>query len=651
MRSTLLLSMALGLVALVASPHETPAPDLSHVFPARAARIAPPGLIRGVMTDDLKTLAYVGANSCLLWGAPPKPDAWDQLARAKQFVLLNSLGPVKQEFFEYEGKKPVRMTTPYCWSNEFGAWWIEHVARGAAKKFPAVVCVTPDEVAWNNGIVPYLFNVPQPVGTKFYCDCRRCAAGAGGLPEITASRFLDDSEASRRFVRYRYRAFAAAMKASLDAAKKADPSFLSYYCLNLKDVMSLERYPSGIALDMLPETDILMATGFQTSCDRRGDETRFTPALTTKRLLAARPRIGALPCLAATVYDYREKFDWTEAYYWRKEIEDLLPTPVLDAIRKDLAPYRLADEEIILPALSAVAHGAKGVMFFGDEQRDALKRLFTLMEKLEKPLAGAIVPGEVVVLCSRTSEDEWMLKHAPKAGSRADLTDAMVQSGCWAQPAGRIAWEFSRNGGHSQGLRSTQAVMQALVRLGIPFRMHFAENLRPEDVNRAKVVVVPFCTHISNRSAAVLSEPPLERKAIVFAHHGQMDEDGNPRPKPAFEGIPARFVSFDGEASDVLRDAEGRKKLADAIGGVFDVQAQCGSEDVERAWLKLTDGGVALFLINWGDKARTVQVQLPGTAKATRLDISGTSTEVGVKFDVEVAPRDAQIVIQRGVRR
>jgi len=193
--------------------------------------------------------------------------------------------------------------------------------------------------------------------------------------------------------------------------------------------------------------------------------------------------------------------------------------------------------------------------------------------------------------------------------------------------------------------------MQALVRLGIPFRMHFAENLRSEDISQAKMVVVPFCTHISNRSAAVLSETPLERKAIVFAHRGQMDEDGNRRAKPAFEGIPARFVSFDGEASDVLRDAAGRKKLADAINGVFDVRAQCGSEDVERAWLKLADGGVALFLINWGDKARTVQVQLPGTAKATRLDTSGTSTEVGVKFDVEVAPRDARIVIQSGVRR
>jgi hypothetical protein len=101
----------------------------------------------------------------------------------------------------------------------------------------------------------------------------------------------------------------------------------------------------------------------------------------------------------------------------------------------------------------------------------------------------------------------------------------------------------------------------------------------------------------------------------------------------------------------VLRDAAGRKKLADAIGGVFDVRAQCGSEDVERAWLKLADGGVALFLINWGDEARTVRVQLPGAAEATRFDTSGTSTEVGVKFDVEVAPRDAQIVIQSGVRR
>jgi hypothetical protein len=648
MRPMLLLSMAFCFAALSKSPSETLTPARDPVIPRKAERVAPPGLIRGVMTGELKTLESVGANSCLLWSAPPDRDGWEQLARAKQFVLLNSLGPVKPEFFDFEGKKPVRMTTPYCWSNEFGTWWAEHVAHGAAKRYPAVVCVTPDEVAWNNGIVPYLFNVPQPAGVKFYCDCRRCAAAAGGLPEITSSRFLDGSPASRQFIRYRYRTLANSIKASLDAAKKADPSFLSYYCLNLKEVMSLERYPSGVALDMLPETDILMATAFQSSCDRRGNESRFIPAITTKHLLAAHPRIGALPCLAATVYDYREKFDWTEAYRWRTEIEQLLPPPVLDAIRKDLSPYKLRDEEIMLPALSAVAHGARGVMFFGDEQRDALKRLFAVMEKLEKPLAGAVVPGEVVVLCSRTSEDEWMLSHAPEAGSRADLTDAMVQSGCWAQPAGRIAWEFSRNGAHSQGLRSTQAVMQALVRLGIPFRMEFAENLRPGNIGQAKTIVIPFCTHISNRSARMLSERLLDGKAIVFAHSGRMDEDGNSRPEPALAG--KRFVSFDGEASDVLSDAAGRRKLADAIGRVSGVNAECGSEDVERAWLRLADGGVALFLINWGETARTVKVRLPGTASAILLGTSGTATGVGVRFDAEVAPRDAQIILQNGGR-
>ncbi len=59
----------------------------------------------------------------------------------------------------------------------------------------------------------------------------------------------------------------------------------------------------------------------------------------------------------------------------------------------------------------------------------------------------------------------------------------------------------------------------------------------------------------------------------------------------------------------------------------------------------------ALFLISWSDRVRTVQVHLPGTARATRFDTSGTSTEIGVNSTIEVAPRDAQVIIQSGAQR
>jgi hypothetical protein len=287
-------------------------------------------------------------------------------------------------------------------------------------------------------------------------------------------------------------------------------------------------------------------------------------------------------------------------------------------------------------------------MFFGDEKKDALRRLFALMEKIEKPLAGATVPGEVVVLVSRISEDEWMLAHAPKVGPRADLTDAMVQSGCWAQPADRIAWEFSKNAECSQGLRSTQATMQALIRLGIPFRMQFVESLKPAGLAGAKAVIIPFCTHISKSAAAVLMDTEVGRKEIVFAHLGEFSGAGGARGMPAFGG--PHKADFEGEASDVLRDAAGRKRLAEAIGDVFDVHATCESEEIERTWLRLADGGVALFLINWSDKPQTVQVSLPGGAKATLLDTSGGSLVLAPKFTVEVPGLDARIIIQTNGR-
>jgi hypothetical protein len=599
-----------------------------------AAELNPPGLIRGVMTDDVKVLQEVGANSCLLWGPPGKPEAWDRLTQAGQFIFLCGLGEPKKEFFDFEGKKRVQMRVPFCYSNDWGKWWVEQVAGAAAKHYPAICLTTTDECAWNNGHIAYLFGVRQPVGTKFYCDCDKCREAVGTLPEITASRFLSPSplggegrvrDDARRYIRYRYQAVADTLKAALEQARKNDPAFLSFFCLNLREVMAQERYPYGIALDMLPQTDVLLATSFQTSVDRRGEETRFIPAMTVKHLLAGRPRLGAVPCLAATVYDYRQKFDWTEAYYWRKEVEDLLPTPALASIAKDLEPYTLRDDEVILPAISCIAHGARGVMFFGDEKREALKKLFTRMADLEKRLAGATVPGEVVVLCSRQSEDEWMLSHAPKAGSRADLSDAMMQDGCWAQPSDRIAWEYNKDAPHSQGFRSTSATMEALIRLGIPFRLHFVENLTPADLAQAKVVVVPFCTHIADASAAILKDFAARGKVIAFAHRGEFDETGKRRGKPA---IDAGAVFFDGEASEALKDPAGRKKLAEAMGDLFDVHPTCDSESVERTWLKLPDGRVAVFLINWNEKEATVKLGLPGGDPVVTVDVPGRGTAV-----------------------
>lgn len=581
-----------------------------------AEKVPPPGLIRGVMTDNVKSLTDLGANCGMLWGPPGKPAVWDTLAEAKIYAMLASLGPEKTEFFELDGKKRVRMTTPYCWSNDFGSWWVEHVAEAAAKKYPAACNVTPDEFQWNNGIIPYLFHVSEPVGTKFYCDCEKCKAAVGGkLPNITASRFLDGSPESRAYVEYRYKAVAKAMQATLDAAKKADPDFVSWYDLNLKEVMNYERYPSGIALDMLPQADLLLATCFQTSCDRRGDETRFLPAITTKYLLAARPRLGAVPALAATVYRYDEKQQWTEDYYWRPAVEEQLPKAALESIKKDLAPYKMADDEVILPSLSCLAHGAKGVMFFGEDNKEALKKLFALMAKLEKPLEGAQVPGEVVVLVSRILEDDWMLSHPPKVGAHEDLTNAMVQSGCWAQPADRIAWEFSKTYEGSIGFRSTQNVMSGLIKLGIPFRVQFAESPNVGAPEPAKAVIIPFGNSISPVAVKLVGEGPRRGKLIAMT---LLDGDPNYR------------------------------KLPEVIGDVFDVHATCASEDVERAWLKIADGGVALFLINWSKEPQNVNVSLPGKAKATMLDLAGGSTEIAPACVASVPAREARVILQSG---
>ena len=605
-----------------------------------AGEPAVPELVRGLMTTDLKMLKEAGANACLAWGAPGA-DEFAALRGAGQFVFVNSLGTPPKEMFEWEGKKRTGMKVPFCYGPEsaWGQWWAGHVGTAAAKKWPGILGIVPDEMAWNSGHISYTFGIPQAVGTKVYCDCEVCAQGAGGKAPVTASRFLTDSPEARRFIEYRYQAVADVLKKAQENGKANDPNFLCYYTLNLREVGAMERYPSGVALDVLPQADVLLATIFQTSVDRRGEHSRFMQAMAVKQLLAARPRIGVVLALAATVYDYGAKQDWTQSYYWRKEVEDLLPGNVVASIRQDMRSYTMRDDEVILPAVSAIAHGAKGVMFFVEEKAAAMKEVFAMMTALEKPLAGASVPGEVVVVVSRVSEDRWMLSHAPEVGSRDDFSDAMMQDGCWAQPSDRIAWEFNKDKPHSQGFRSTAAAMEALIRLGIPFRAVFAEGLRADDLKEAKAVVVPFCTHLSQESARLLQASSA--KLVVYAHRGEMDEKGNPRAMDALAS--GMFVKE--EASEALASVEGRTKLAEMIGDAISAPVSGGGEDVERTWLKLPGGGVALFCINWGEKPATLQWKRV-RADADVLDAGGkrVTPPVGTGM-MNVPARDVRVVI------
>ena len=621
------------------------------------AKPAVPAVIRGVMTDDIKTLQEVGANACLLWGPPAKSETYDALNKAGQFVFLNGFAGPKKEFFEFEGKKRSKMKVPFCFAGEWGQWWVQHIADGAAKRPPGICNVTTDEAAWNNGHIAYTFGIPQPVGTKFYCDCDVCRKAVGQLPEITASRFLADTPEARKFVNYRYKTTADTFRQAIEQARKADPNFMSYCTLNLREVLALERYPTGIALDMMPQVDILLATTFQASVDRRGEESRFIQPMVVKHLLAARPKAGAVVALAATVYDYREKFDWTEAYYWRKQVEDLLPEKVLTAVRKDMEPYKLRDDEVILPALSSIAQGARGVMFFGEDNKAAVKKLFALLKTIEEPLAGSSVPGEVVVLCSRQSEDEWMLSHAPKATAREDLSDAMMQLGCWAQPADRIAWEYNRTQEASKGSTWTSAVMSSLIQAGVSFRLQYVENLKAEDLASAKVLVFPFLTHISDESAEIIRKVVPKAKVIWFGEGGEHDSAGKKRETEFLMDLPGGVRNTDGlrylltRASNPAGGPGGPTWVQWQPDDMPSIDATYASPLVERPWLQLADGGRMMFVINWSEKSVDAKVKLPSDSPAMVLDTSGTATGFDPSKPVQVPARDAMIIIQKGAKK
>ncbi|MBI2192309.1 MAG: hypothetical protein HYU36_10025 [Planctomycetes bacterium] len=515
-----------------------------------AAPAEPERLYRGLSAGP-EHVEDLHLNAVFHWGLPAVGDPQfeavvqqiEKLREKGVTVFVNAAFPYTSEpRFYAEGKIGKQLAVPYDLLGRYADIWNERFAGVAARKVPAVINLASDEITWNNAHIGYTYYGLNGIDDSlpYYPDApplRDEFRRRTGLefPSLGPSRLLQaNTPAHRQFLLLRYRVFAEAMARIQETAKKSDPQFQSSLMLNLAPVMGLERYPSGVALDVLGEAvcpDFLFSTVFHLGEDYRGEETHYLAAETAKHLAAACPSARVIPFTAAK--------KWGESFNMGRK----LARAPQDTIGK--IPYNstLRPMDVTRISLSAVGHGADGVCMFGNAAsleprvRRAVRRAFLAIEKAEPWLAGSRTPPDIVLLYSRAGEDFYGLSHEDKSlDPVSDGSMALREMGGWVQPCNALTAFLGRAAPRTLGFRAHKAAITFLFRNAFPFRMHYLDNLREEELAGARLVLLPFA-HSLSREAMALLEAARNRgvKFVFLGPLAEVDPQGEPYPEPLFK--------------------------------------------------------------------------------------------------------------------
>lgn len=598
-------------------------------------------------------------NCVFHWGLPAVTDKAfpGTLSLLEKFrdkgitVFVNAAFPYAAEpRFYAPGKVGSQMGLDYDFLGPYGDIWNERYAEAAARNAPAVINLTSDEITWNNAHIGYTFYGLKGVGDElpYYCDSESCRAEfkkRSGLefPKLGPSRLLkSNTPVHRQFILFRYRALAESLARFQETARKAHPDFQSSLMLNLAPVMGLERYPSGVALDMLGETftpDFLMSTVFHLGEDYRGDETHYLAAETAKHLAASNPGSKVIPFTAAK--------KWGESFNMGRELRRS-PPGVVGRIPYN-SIYRPA--EIAGINLSAVGHGADGVCMFGNagsldsRVKRAVQRSFLALEKAEAWLAGSQPPSDILVLYSRAGEDFYGLAHEnPDLDAVADGSMALREMGGWVQPCNALTAFLGRTSDQTLGFRAHKAAIHFLFRNALPFRMHYLDNLKEEELEGARLILLPFA-HALSHEALKLLQGAVDRgsKLMIFGPLGEIDQNGDSHPAPLLKPLVEKLPHGEGPAltdgkvahvPDLSSwDPARSPGFADALRAIIqnllgnelplELEKPPGSE-IEAALRVKSASDQTVILINWDEEVRTARLGLrlpPGAYSVEVWDV------------------------------
>jgi hypothetical protein len=370
--------------------------------------------------------------------------------------------------------------------------------------------VVPDEWTLDNGRVKDVYaKHKDPAVAAFYqdlphfCDCpvcRRLFEERHGqpLPDLRAPWNSADPVWAR-FAQFRYESTTAWIQRTVAAAKRINPSVVTDTMICVLPVCSDNRLSAGAAWDDIgvrTQLDCLQTDPYIQLHNYLGDSTHYYATETTLHLAAAN---------------------------WQRRAG-----VTLEACRLRETDREKDAVEVYGTALSCLVHGAREYFWWHfdymlgrnafvspEEPFRRVAAFYKVVQALEESVAGAAVPGEILVLYSRLSEDTW-------------------------DRLGKV------NGNPKRGFIAHRNVLYFLLRRGYPFRMTFLDNPDPARLQAARVVLVPFPAALKEAEVSLIETLAQGgRTVVIMSELASLDELGQPQPPALARVFGGRVPTLD----------------------------------------------------------------------------------------------------------
>ena len=407
-----------------------------------------------------------------------------------------------------------------CVNGRWGEAYTRAVAYMTQYGFDGIG-VVPDEWTYTTGRTKRSYaKHADPAVVKFYadlpsfCDCPVCRESfeekyGTPLPDLSKPWSTADPVWAR-YAQFRYDSTSRWMRRTVEAAKRVNPDVVTDTMICVLPVCSDDRLGAGAAWDKIgvdTALDCLQTDPYIFLHNYLGDSTHYYATETAIHLSAANWQRSSGVTLEAC--RLREKYR-----------------------RKDPA-------EVYGAALSCLVHGAREFFWWhmnyllGRSDHVApevpfkrVRAAYRVMAEMEDAVLGASVPGDLLVLYSRGSEDTW-----DRLGKRGNL------------PA-----VFGEAPNPKRGFIAHRNVLYFLLRRGYPFRMTYLDNPDPARLAAARILLVPFPFSLTAAEVDLVRlQAEAGKTVVLFSELSPLDEDGTllrrPRLAELFsDGVPDRDV-------------------------------------------------------------------------------------------------------------
>ncbi|MCM8769227.1 MAG: hypothetical protein NC911_06075 [Candidatus Omnitrophica bacterium] len=385
---------------------------------------------------------------------------------------------------------------------------------------------------------------------------------------------LEDTEAMRKWYLFWFTHYARSIQEVCQAVKQTNPQ-----ALTVTNIMADGAYNSrldwGVAYDIIGHTADIDYFGTDPYFTlEENDLGHYRPAAMAKRLLAGNKKRQAIVTLNCPWAESIKK----HPLFYQTFPKIAMAGQVLSATMQggtSCAYYRLQE------------------YLFYEGYDQAARQIFSMLDTLAAwGMKQAKIPEMIAVLGSRAGQDWWQLKK--RCEPQVEAYDTI------------------------RGFAYEKAVMELLFVHGYPFHFYYQDQPQTlPDLSSFALIILPF-PYSLNQTSFEKIKAAVQRgtKLLVFDRLGEVDEYGNPYPRPLLAELEEKG-NFFFVREDILREGfsiklqENLCKKIDALlGQKKRIFFRRYSQDVELACLEKGEKEKFICLINWSGQPATVDVGL-----------------------------------------